>query len=69
MQQQIESHFHFHLSLHALRLKLTFASKSTKHAQGSITNEATAGNHIANEPIKIFEMVTVDHAHVSPIRT
>lgn len=34
MQQQIESLFHFHLSLHALRLKLTFASKKYQTCTG-----------------------------------
>lgn len=54
-------HYHSHFSLCAFRLKLAFSFKRTKHAHSSITSEATAGSHVANELIRILEMVMVDH--------
>lgn len=68
-QAKRRSHYHSHLSLHACRLKLAFSLKRTKHAHSSITSEATAGNHITSELIRIREMVMVDHADVSHIMT
>lgn len=59
-----------HLSLRARGLKLAFSlKKSETHARSSITSEATAGNHAADELIRIPEMVTADHADVSRVAT